>query len=247
MRKKFIAGNWKMNLVPSKARDLARDLKSALSGTETAEIAVCPTYVALPAVLEELKGTAIAVGAQDMHWEEQGAFTGKISHDMLTDLGCTYVILGHSEQRQYFHETDETVNKKTRKALEAGLKPIVCVGETLEEREANKTNDVVQRQLLGALQGITDLKDTVIAYEPVWAIGTGKNATPEMAQEVHAMIREKLNSMYAGKANEIRILYGGSMKPDNAEGLLKMEDIDGGLIGGASLKVDAFFGIIKHA
>ena len=236
-----------MNLVPSKARALARDLKSALSGAETAEIAVCPTYVALPAVMEELQGTAIAVGAQDMHWEEQGAFTGKISHDMLTDLGCTYVILGHSEQRQYFHETDETVNKKTKKALETGLKPIVCVGETLEEREANKTNDVVQRQLLGALQGITDLKDTVIAYEPVWAIGTGKNATPEMAQEVHAMIREKLNSMYAGKANEIRILYGGSMKPDNAEGLLKMEDIDGGLIGGASLKVDAFFGIIKHA
>ena len=236
-----------MNLVPSKARDLARDLKSALSGTETAEIAVCPTYVALPAVLEELKGTAIAVGAQDMHWEEQGAFTGKISHDMLTDLGCTYVILGHSEQRQYFHETDETVNKKTKKALEAGLKPIVCVGETLEERESNKTNEVVQRQLLGALQGISDLNDTVIAYEPVWAIGTGKNATPEMAQEVHGMIREKLNSMYAGKANETRILYGGSMKPDNAEGLLKMEDIDGGLIGGASLKVDAFFGIIKHA
>tara|TARA_Y100001933_G_scaffold253881_1_gene294813 strand:+ start:65 stop:814 length:750 start_codon:yes stop_codon:yes gene_type:complete len=247
MRKKFIAGNWKMNLVPSAAEKLAQDLKSNLSGSEKAEIAVCPPYVALPAVLGVLKGSAISVGAQDMHWEDQGAFTGKISHDMLTDLGCTYVILGHSEQRQYFHETDETVNKKTKKALEHGLRPIVCVGETLEERDANKTNDVVQKQLLGALQGISDLKDTVIAYEPVWAIGTGKNATPEMAQEVHAMIREKLNQMYAGKANDTRILYGGSMKPDNAEGLLKMEDIDGGLIGGASLKADAFFGIIKAA
>lgn len=235
-----------MNLVPGKAAQLARELKSALTGSETADIAVCPPYVSIPAVIQELKGTSIAVGAQDMHWEEQGAFTGKISHDMLTDLGCVYVILGHSEQRQFFHETDETVNLKTRRALEAGLKPIVCVGETLEQREANKTNQVVETQLLGALKGIDDLKDTVIAYEPVWAIGTGKNATPEMAQEVHSMIREKLNQMYAGKANETRILYGGSMKADNAEGLLKMEDIDGGLIGGASLKADAFFGIIKH-
>ncbi len=236
-----------MNLVPGAAAQLARDLKSNLTGSESAEIAVCPPYVAIPAVIQELKGTSISVGAQDMHWEDQGAFTGKISHDMLTDLGCDYVILGHSEQRQYFHETDETVNKKTVKALEKGLKPIVCVGETLEERDAGKTNEVVQTQLLGALKGISDLKDTVIAYEPVWAIGTGKNATPEMAQEVHSMIREKLNQMYAAKANDVRILYGGSMKPDNADGLLKMEDIDGGLIGGASLKADAFFGIIKAA
>ena len=236
-----------MNLVPSAARKLAEDLKGSLNGNEKAEIAVCPPYTALPGVLEVLKGTAIAVGAEDMHWEDQGAFTGKISHDMLTDLGCQYVILGHSEQRQYFHETDETVNKKTIKALQNGLVPIVCVGETLEERESNKTNTVVQSQLVGALKDIADIKGTVIAYEPVWAIGTGKNATPEMAQEVHAMIRAKLGELYGAKSAEVRILYGGSMKPDNAEGLLAMEDIDGGLIGGASLKADAFFGIIRAA
>lgn len=245
MRKLLIAGNWKMNKSPSEAKKLSEDLKSQVKAGN-AEVAVCPPYLSIPAVTEILSGSGIAVGGQDLHWEDDGAFTGKISASMLKDIGCEYVIIGHSEQRQYFHETDETVNKKTAKAVSAGLKPIICIGETLEERESGKTMDVVDTQLKGGLAGLTLDSSAVIAYEPVWAIGTGKTATPEQAQEVHAHIRNRLKEL-TGAADEIRILYGGSMKPDNAEELLAKPDIDGGLIGGASLKADAFQGIIAAA
>ena len=235
-----------MNLVPSAARKLAEDLKGSLNGNEKAEIAVCPPYTALPGVLEVLKGTAIAVGAEDMHWEDQGAFTGKISHDMLTDLGCQYVILGHSEQRQYFHETDETVNKKTIKALQNGLVPIVCVGETLEERESNKTNTVVQSQLVGALKDIADIKGTVIAYEPVWAIGTGKVASPREIEEAHTFIKS-LWDTYQESRPTPPLLYGGSVKPNNFKEILQVPNVDGALLGGASLKAESFLSLIAIA
>lgn len=246
MRKPFIAGNWKMNQSPSQAKKLAEDLKSTIKAG-SAEVAVCPPYLSIPVTVELLSGSGISVGAQDLHWEDDGAYTGKISVSMIKDSGCEYVIIGHSEQRQYFHETDETVNKKISKAIAGGLKPIICIGETLEEREANKTIQVVDTQLKGALQGITVDASVVIAYEPVWAIGTGKTATPDQAQEVHAHIRSQLKELVGAVADEIRILYGGSMKPDNAAELLARTDIDGGLIGGASLKADSFQGIIAAA
>lgn len=250
MRRKIIAGNWKMNISPSESNTLITEIIQAVKDISTVDIILCPPYTALDAAGRALKGSALALGAQDMHWEEQGAFTGKISHDMLTDLGAGYVILGHSEQRSFFHETDENVNKKTKKALFTGLLPIICIGETLEERDAEKTEQVVEKQLRGALAEISaeDAARCIVAYEPVWAIGTGRNATPEQAQDVHAFLRKLLASMYSQNvADTIRIQYGGSMKPDNADGLLAKPDIDGGLIGGASLKAEAFAGIITAA
>ncbi|MCE9597942.1 MAG: triose-phosphate isomerase [Spirochaetia bacterium] len=246
MRKKLIAGNWKMFKKLGESQALAREIAAAAGAHSGVELLVCPTYTSLNSVAEALKGTAVKVGAQDLHWEEQGAFTGKISWDMIKDAGADYVIIGHSEQRTYFNETDETVNRKTKTALKGKLIPIICVGETLAQRDANQTMDIVSNQTKKAFEGISkqDAAVCVIAYEPVWAIGTGRNATPEQAQEVHAMIRKLVKDMYdASVADGMRILYGGSMKPENAKSLLSLADIDGGLIGGASLKADSFLAI----
>jgi triosephosphate isomerase len=247
-RRKILAGNWKMHKTVEESAALAQAIVDALKATPTAhEVVVCPTYLALDRVASVLKGSNVALGAQDMHWENQGAFTGKVSGDLLKAAGVSYVILGHSEQRAYFGETDATVNKKTVKALADGLTPIVCVGETLEEREGGVTEKVVETQVRGAYAGISaaDAAKTVIAYEPVWAIGTGRTATSAQAQEVHAFIRGLLTSLYgAGTAEVIRIQYGGSMKPENAAELLAQPDVDGGLIGGAALKAESFLGII---
>jgi triosephosphate isomerase len=250
MRKKIIAGNWKMNKTPAESNTLALELVEDLRGMEKAEVVICPTFVALDRVRAALTGTHLKLGAQDMHWQNQGAFTGKISADMLMSLSVQYVIIGHSEQRTYFHETDETVNFKTKKSIESNLIPIICVGETLEEREKGITDSVVERQIRGAYNGInaSDAEKTVIAYEPVWAIGTGKTASPEQAQEVHAFIRKLITSLYSAPIAEgLRILYGGSMKADNAAGLLSKPDIDGGLIGGASLISKDFRAIVDAA
>jgi triosephosphate isomerase len=251
MRKKIIAGNWKMNKTVADSEKLAKELVAAVQGrTFNAEIVVCPTYLALDRVAGVVKGSPVKLGAQDVHWENQGAFTGKVSVDMLRDLGVTYVILGHSEPRSLFGETDANVNKKTLKVLAEGLIPIVCVGETLAEREANVTEKVVGAQVRAAYAGVSaqDAAKTVIAYEPVWAIGTGRNATDDQAQAVHKFIRGLLTELYgASTAEAVRIQYGGSMKPENAAGLLEQPDVDGGLIGGASLKVESFLGIIKAA
>ncbi|HMX55666.1 MAG TPA: triose-phosphate isomerase [Leptospiraceae bacterium] len=248
MRKKLIAGNWKMFKKIGEAQSLIKEIAQGAGDLGGVELLVCPPYTALNAASEARKGTQIKVGAQDLHWEEQGAFTGKISWDMIRDTGAEYVIIGHSEQRTYFHETDDTVNKKTKTALKGGLIPVICVGETLAERDGNRTMDVVSTQTKKAFEGITkeDATKCVIAYEPVWAIGTGRNATPEQAQEVHAGIRALIQSLYdASVAEGMRILYGGSMKPDNAKSLLTQKDIDGGLIGGASLKADSFLAIAR--
>lgn len=248
MRKRIIAGNWKMNKTVPDAVELVKELKTLAETVQDVDMVVCPPFVALAPVHEMIKDSLIGLGAQNMHWEESGAFTGAISADMLTSSGCEYVILGHSERRQFFGETDETVNKKLKSALAAGLIPIVCVGELLEEREADKTEQVVQTQVKGAFSGIRkgDAETVILAYEPVWAIGTGKTATPEQAQQVHALIRQLMSELYDQElADAIRIQYGGSMKPANAAELLSQPDVDGGLIGGASLKADSFMGIIK--
>ncbi|MDB5048129.1 MAG: Triose-phosphate isomerase [Fibrobacteres bacterium] len=253
MRKKIIAGNWKMNKTVAESAQLATDLVAAVKGqpyAEAVDIVVCPTFLALDRVSGIIKGSPIKLGAQDAHWENQGAFTGKISVDMLKAAGVTYVILGHSEPRTLFGETDANVNKKTLKVLAEGLIPIVCVGETLAEREGNITEKVVSTQVKAAYQGVSaqDAAKTVIAYEPVWAIGTGRTASDEQAQAVHKFIRGLLSELYGSSVAEaVRIQYGGSMKAENASGLLKQPDVDGGLIGGASLKVDSFLGIIKAA
>ncbi|OGJ91779.1 MAG: triose-phosphate isomerase [Candidatus Raymondbacteria bacterium RifOxyA12_full_50_37] len=247
MRRKIIAGNWKMNKTIPEAVTLAKEVVAATKGAQAITV-ICPTYVCLAPVNEAIKGSHVILGAQDVHWEEKGAFTGKVSCDMLKSAGVTYVIIGHSEQRSYFNETNETVNKKVKAVLKAGLLPIICVGETLAEREGGRTEAVVKDHVEGAYKGLSkdDALKTVIAYEPVWAIGTGKVATKEQAQEVHAFIRKKvLSALYdADTASKIQIQYGGSMKADNAAALLKQEDIDGGLIGGAALKADDFKGIV---
>jgi triosephosphate isomerase len=252
MRKKIVAGNWKMNKTVEESARLASDLVAALKPEDSAkaDIVICPTYLALDRVAGIVKGTAVKLGAQDVHFDNQGAFTGKVSTDMLKAVGVSYVILGHSEQRTLFGETDENVRRKTAKVLAEGLTPIICVGETLAEREAGKTEAVVKVQVEAAYKGLSaqDAVKTVIAYEPVWAIGTGRNATDDQAQAVHKFIRGLLAAQFGDAAAQaIRIQYGGSMKPENAAGLLKQADIDGGLIGGASLKVDSFFGIIRAA
>ncbi len=248
MRKRIIAGNWKMNKTLDEAIDLARAIKDKAADVQNVDVILCPPFTNLSSVVDVVKGTNIGVGAQNLHWEENGAFTGEISADMLRSVGCKYVIIGHSERRQYFGEIDETVNKKIKAALAAGLVPIVCVGETLEERQADKTDEVVETQIKGAFKDISssDAERMVVAYEPVWAIGTGKVATPQQAQDVHAFTRSLFKAIYSEQVAEtVRIQYGGSMKPGNAAELLANPDVDGGLIGGASLDADSFMGIIN--
>ena len=250
-RRIVIAGNWKMNKTVPEAVELAKAVVAQSSeAPANVDLIVCPTFVCLTEVAKVVAGSRVALGAQDLHWEESGAFTGKISAAMLVSAGVKYVIIGHSEQRQFFGETDATVNKKVLQALKHGLLPIVAVGELLAEREAGKTNEVNERQLKAAYAGVSaeDAKKTVVAYEPVWAIGTGKVATDEQAQEAQAYIRKVLSDLYgAAVAEIIPIQYGGSMKPGNAKGLLAQKDIDGGLIGGAALKAEDFVGIAKGA
>jgi triosephosphate isomerase len=249
-RKYLIAGNWKMNLNSAEGAELAGQVVSQFGQQTEVSVCVCPTFTALEGVSKVVNESNIQLGAQNMHSEASGAYTGEISAEMLRHLYCNFVILGHSERREYFGETDETVNQKTLAALQANLKPIVCIGETLEEREAGQVNAVISRQIKGALAGINAerAESLVIAYEPVWAIGTGKTATPEMAEEVHAEIRCLLAGLLGEEASEkVRILYGGSMKPGNAPELLAQKNIDGGLIGGAALKANDFGGIIEAA
>ena len=247
MRKKIVAGNWKMNMTPAKAVELIDSLKNEINSQEV-EVVVCPTYVCLPAVLEAVKGTNICVGAQNMHFEESGAYTGEIAPSMLVELGVKYVIIGHSERRQYFAETDVTVNKKVLKAIEHNLVPILCVGESLEEREQGVTIDLVRLQTKVALKDVKaeDAKKVVIAYEPIWAIGTGKTATSAQAEEVCKAIREVVAEVYGNEvADEVRVQYGGSVNGGNANELFNMGNIDGGLVGGASLKPE-FASIVNY-
>ena len=247
MRKKIVAGNWKMNMTPAKAVELIDSLKNEINSNEV-DVVVCPPFVCLPAVLEAVKGTNIAVGAQNMYFEENGAYTGEIAPSMLVELGVKYVIIGHSERRQYFAETDQTVNKKTLKALEHGLVPVVCVGESLEERQQGVTIDLVRLQTKIALKDVTaeDAKKVVIAYEPIWAIGTGMTATSAQAEEVCAAIRQVIAEVYSKEvADEVRVQYGGSVNGGNANELFNMGNIDGGLVGGASLKPE-FASIVNY-
>ncbi|VAX05976.1 Triosephosphate isomerase [hydrothermal vent metagenome] len=249
MRQVLIAGNWKMNGSRSSIRELLEGVKAGVGEVKSAELAVCAPFPYLADVQDQLSGSAISWGAQNLSTEEKGAFTGETSAAMLLDFSCKYVTVGHSERRSLYGEDDALVAQKFAVARKAGLKPILCVGETLEERESNVTEDVVARQIdaLIALEGIEALVDGVIAYEPVWAIGTGKTASPEQAQAVHAFIRAKIAELDAAVADKVQILYGGSMNPGNAAELLAMADIDGGLIGGASLKADDFIAIGKAA
>lgn len=249
-RKYFIAGNWKMNKTAAEATALIDAIKAKVGSQDKVDVAVCPPFTALDAAFKALAGSTIKLGAQNMHFEAHGAFTGEVAADMLKEFSCTYVILGHSERREYFKECNCLINKKVKAVLANGMKPILCVGEKLEEREAGKTLDIVSEQTVKGLEGISkeDAKNVVVAYEPVWAIGTGKTATPAMAQEVHAAIRKVLADAFgADVADSIQILYGGSMKPENADALLAEKDIDGGLIGGAALKADSFVALIESA
>jgi triosephosphate isomerase len=249
MRKKLIAANWKMYKTADQARAFFRDFLPLVKDHDRDEIVVCPTYLCIDAAVNAAKGSNVAVGAQNMHWEKEGAFTGEVNAAMLVAAGLTHVIIGHSERRQYFGETDDTVNLKLKAALEAGLTPIVCVGEVLEEREAGLTDDVLRRQCLRAFHAISGKKAAklVIAYEPVWAIGTGKTATPQMAAEAHAIIRgEAAKALGQEHADQTRILYGGSVKPENAKTLMSEEEIDGALVGGASLDPKSFSVIVKY-
>lgn len=246
----IIAGNWKMYKTDKEAYELASSLKSGLRDIDSVKIVLCPPFTALSSVKKGIEGSNIFLGAQNMHWENEGAFTGEISAHMLLSLGCNFVILGHSERRMYFGESNRIINKKLKKALEAGLTSIICVGERLEEWEAEKTEEVVEDHLKGAFEGLSleDAKKVVIAYEPVWAIGTGKTATPKQANQVHRFIREKLSALYSGEvAERINILYGGSVKPENSKDLLNQADIDGALVGGASLKSESFEKIVRSA
>lgn len=248
MRTPVIAGNWKLFKTIGEATSLVNDLKPLVAGAKGVEIVVAPVFTALSRVADAAAGSNIRVAGQDCYWEEEGAFTGEVAPKLLKDAGCSHVIIGHSERRQYFGETDETVNKKTKAAIGAGLAAIVCVGETLAEREADKTFAVIEKQITGALAGVSAdiLTKVVIAYEPVWAIGTGKTASDAQAQEVHAFIRGLVAKMFGqAVADAIRILYGGSVKPDNVKGLMAQADIDGALVGGASLKADSFAAIVN--
>jgi len=252
MRKPIIAGNWKMYKTINEAIDLANGLKREFFKLDFAsvDVVLCPVFTALSEVAEVLNETDIGLGAQDVYWLEEGAFTGEISPVMLKDAGCQYVIIGHSERRQFFGETNETVNKKIKACLKHGLTPIICVGENLQERESANTFKVIQNHIQGSLADISaqDIAKTVVAYEPVWAIGTGKTATPDQAQEVHKYIRELLNKMYGEETSRsIRIQYGGSVKPENIVELIGKPDVDGALVGGASLKVDSFSAIVIKA
>lgn len=249
MRKKVMAANWKMYKTPDQTRDFFRDFLPMVAGHTRDEIVVCPSFLDLPAALESAKGSNVAIGAQNVHWKQEGAFTGETSASQLLALGVTHVIIGHSERRQYFGETDDTVNQRLKTALEAGLNVICCVGEVLEEREAGLTDDVLRRQCVRAFHALSAKKAAklVVAYEPVWAIGTGKTATPEMAAEAHATIRKEATEIFGEDfANGLRILYGGSVKPENASSLMSQEEIDGALVGGASLDPKSFAAIVKY-
>ena len=250
MRRYFIAGNWKMNLHHDASVSLAAGLAKAVGDASDVEVAVCPISLYLRDVAQAVAGSAVGVGGQNMYCEAEGAYTGEIGGPMLLDVGCRYVILGHSERRQYFHETNEDVNSKLKAALKVGLVPIVCLGETLEQREAGQTGEVIQSQFTGSLAGISaeEMAKSVIAYEPVWAIGTGQTASPEQAEEVHSDLRRMLETSYNSEvAAAVRIQYGGSVKPGNAAELLAQPNIDGALVGGASLKLDDFLAIVEAA
>ncbi len=244
----FIAGNWKMNKTVGEALDLVRELKGAVSGVKEVEVAVAPPFTSLHVVHKELEGTSIRLAAQNLYWEEKGAFTGEISPLMLKEVGCQYVIIGHSERRQFFGESDETVNRRIKAALAQGLRVIFCVGETLRDREEGKTFPLIEKQMEGGLKGLDGqgMGEMVIAYEPVWAIGTGKTATPEQAEEVHRFIRSKIQKLYSREVSEkIRIQYGGSVTPENIRSLMNQPDVDGALVGGASLKAESFSKIVR--
>lgn len=248
MRRKVIAGNWKMNMLPNEAIEFFEKLEPLVKNTDN-EVVVCVPYIDLFYSLMSSQGTNIKIGAQNMHWETKGAYTGEVSGEMLQVIGAEYVIIGHSERRQYFAETDETVNLKLKASLNEGLKPIVCVGETLEQREANETEKIITSQVENALKDLTgeEVRNTIIAYEPIWAIGTGKTATAEDANESIKKIRNKIKELYGEEVSEeVIILYGGSVKPENAKELFSMSDIDGGLVGGASLKADTFSKIVNY-
>lgn len=250
MRKKIIAGNWKMYKTATEARAFMEAFLPLVKGHTRDEIVICPPFVDIAAVVDSARGTDIKVGGQNMFWEKgEGAFTGEINGNMLLGAGCEFVILGHSERRQYFGETDDSVNKRLEVALEAGLSPILCIGEVIEEREAGLTEEVLRRQCTRAFYGISAKKAAKmsIAYEPVWAIGTGKTATPEIAEDAHAVIRAEAAKAFGRQfADQVRILYGGSVKPENASALMAQKDIDGALVGGASLKPESFAAIVKY-
>ena len=248
-RKKLMAANWKMYKTPDQTREFFKAFLPMVSGHTRDEIVVCPPFLDLPAALESAKGSNIAIGAQNVHWKEEGAFTGETSVAQLSAIGVKHGIIGHSERRQYFGETDDTVNLRLKTALEAGFTPICCVGEVLEEREAGMTDDVLRRQCTRAFHAISAKKAAklVIAYEPVWAIGTGKTATPEIAAEAHAVIRKQATEIFGEEfAAQLRILYGGSVKPENVSALMAQEEIDGALVGGASLDPKSFTAIVKY-
>lgn len=245
-RKWIVAGNWKMHKTLEEARILAKDIVERTRKINGGEVVLAPPFTALKEVNEVIEGSGVKLAAQNCHFEEKGAYTGEISPFMLKDVGCTYVILGHSERRKLFQETDEVINRKIKAALRAGLKPIVCVGETEEERDTGITEYVIGQQLKKALKGVELTEDIVIAYEPVWAIGTGKNATPQEAEEAHRFIRDLLIKIYGQDGETIRILYGGSVSPENVSQIVAMENVDGALVGGASLKSESFVAIIEE-
>jgi triosephosphate isomerase (TIM) len=249
MRKKVMAANWKMNKNPEQTTVFFREFLPLVAGHDHEEIVVCPPYIDLWTAWQASRGSNVAIGAQDLYWEKEGAYTGEICSGMLLDVGCTHVIIGHSERRQYFGETDDMVNFKLKAALEAGLTPIVCVGEVLEEREAGATEDVLRRQCTRAFHKVSTKKagKMIVAYEPVWAIGTGKTATPQIASEAHLVIRGEAGKTFGDElAGKLRILYGGSVKPDNVRALMAEEEIDGALVGGASLDPKSFAAIVNY-
>ena len=248
-RKKLIAANWKMYKNPDQTREFFREFLPLVGKHIRDEIAVCPAFVCIPAAFEAARNSNVAIGGQDLCWEQEGAYTGEVSAAMLLSVGCSHVIIGHSERRQYFGETDDTVNRKLERALQAGLVPIVCVGEVLQEREAGLTEQVLRQQCVGAFRGISGEKarKMTVAYEPVWAIGTGKTATPQIAADAHRVIRaEAAKALGDDVARNLRILYGGSVKPENAKSLMSEEEIDGALVGGASLHATSFAQIVKY-
>jgi triosephosphate isomerase len=244
MRKPFIAANWKMNKSTSETREFIERFLPEVKEVSDVDIVLAPPFTSLPHAAEMIKQTNIMLAAQDVFYEEKGAYTGEISPSMLTDAGCRHVIIGHSERRQYFNETDEIVNRKIKAAQKRGLSVIFCLGESLEEREAGRTFDILEREMNQGIVG-TNIENIVVAYEPIWAIGTGKTATPEQVQEVHAFIRENLRKKYSNKSDDIRIIYGGSVTPENIDSLMACADVDGALVGGASLKVESFVRIVK--
>ncbi len=248
MRRPVMAGNWKMFKTQEEARAFFAAFAPLVAGATHCDIVICPPFTALAAAKAASRGTAVYIGAQDVYWEKQGAFTGEVSPQMLVEAGCTHVIIGHSERRQFFAETDETVSRKVKAALEADLTPIVCVGELLAEREAGRTEPVLEQQFAGGLGGLTcsQFSRIIVAYEPVWAIGTGRTATPEMAAEAHRFLRSRAAKRFSSEhAAALRILYGGSVKPDNVKGLMAQVEIDGALVGGASLDAQSFASIVN--